>query len=453
MNLTLTCKCSKKFGVDLKQAGKEVACPHCGRIARVPSPPKAPASLPPMDLDRPRAPQVLEIDDDEVRLQDLPSPPRSVSATANTATQQELDEGVSLQPLNLPSAVSTHIAEGAPPIVVPEEEPEDAGYGLGRAQSQSGLETGEGVYSTLSVIPMDEPVPCIAFGARGECALAAQGSDVLVVNMKTKKPSKFFEEHHGVVTCVALSPTEPLALSADEDGMMYLWDAKTFKRLKRIAAHDDEVVAAALAPNNKFAASGGEDSYIYLWDLTTGKRRKLEHADWDEHEEVATYIAFSRDSKKLLAGGSGGRVCVWSVETGERIKRYAGLDLPISCLRLSDEGGKITATTHPVRDSGSNFLVVCHWDTKTGKPKDRFSIGIDSTPCCMIPDRNGTRIIIAGGGSDPWMGVWSLERGQCKHVYDDMQGAPVSLAVSPLNNRVLAALHNEQLQLFGIEPF
>jgi WD40 repeat protein len=444
MNVTLTCKCGKKFTVNLQDAGKEAACPGCGRRAKIPTPPP----LPSLELDTP-SPQLLDIDDDaEIRLQELPTPPRSTP----TAARHEIEESITLKPLDPPLRDQTQVsAMPMPPTVI--EVDDDGGYGVDKERDASGIENGTGVYGTLSTIPLDEEIPCIAYGARGNWALAGQGSDVLVINMKTKKPTKFFEEHDGVVTSVALSATEPLALSADEDGILYVWDAVTFKRKKKIVAHDYAICAAALAPNGKFAASGGEDSYIHLWDLATGKRRDLEHNDWDQWEEVATYVAFSRDSKKLLAGGSGGRVCVWSVETGERIKRYAGLDLPISCLRLSDEGGKLTAATHPVRDGGTNYLVVCHWDTKTGKPKDHFNIAIDSTPCCMVPDRNGSRIFIAGGGAEPWMGVWSLERGQCKHVYDDLAGSPISLAVSPLNNRVIAALHNEQIQLFGIEPF
>jgi hypothetical protein len=113
----------------------------------------------------------------------------------------------------------------------------------------------------------------------------------------------------------------------------------------------------------------------------------------------------------------------------------------------------VTATTHPVPEGNSNYLVICHWDTKTGDPGDRFNVLVDSTPCVIAPDRGGSRVIIAGGGSYPWMGVWSLESGRLLHSYKDLRGFPISLAVSPLNNRVIAALHNQQIQLFGLEPF
>jgi hypothetical protein len=449
MNLTLTCKCGKKFQVKAQDAGKETACPGCGKRSKIPTLKRAP--LPSLELDPPRVQTTLEVEE-EVRLQELTPPPRTVEPAK--ATVQEIEEGITLQPLSVPTLIKS--VEAAPMVLPVEDEEDDGsgGYGVDlKAPAAGGLETGEGAYCTLSTIAMDEHVPCIAYGVRGEWALAGQGDDALLVNMNTKKAGKFFEDHEAEVTSVALSASEPLALSADADGVMYLWDVRTQKRRKKFNAHDGAVLAVALSPDGKFAASGGEDSLIHLWDLTTGKRRDLEYADWDEWEEVATFVGFSRDSKQLLAGGDHGRACLWSVATGDRIKRYSGLELPISTLRLSDEGGTLTAATHAVRAGGTNYLVVCHWDTKTGKPQDQFNIAVDSTPCCIIPDRGGKRIIISGGGTDPWMGVWSLERGQCRHIYDDLRGSPISLAVSPLNNRIIAAMHNERLQLFGLEPF
>ena len=423
MKLIVTCKCGQKFRVTLEGAELDVACPGCGKRSKVRAPKQKPAPVAPPPAEDEIKLQPLErpapaMADDEVKLQDLPP---------NRFGEDEVFEK-------------------------PDEEEEDSGgYGLDAEDGRVGLDVGSGMYGTVGVINVDEQAHSIAYGCKGDWALASQGETVLILNMKTKKKIAHFEEHEAEVTSVALSITEPLALSGDDDGELRFWELASLKRRKKIQAHEGAVNAVALSNDRKHAASGGDDGCIHLWELETGKKRELEYADWTEWEEEVTFVTFSRDGSKLLAGGSGGRVSLWDVASRKRIKRYPGLELPISCLRLSDEGGRITATTHPISHRGDSYLIICHWDTKTGKPINQINLAVDSSPCCIAPDRGGVRIILGGGG--PWLGVWELERGYCKHLYDELRGNPVSLAVSPLNNRVLAALDNSKLQLFSLEPF
>ena len=442
MNLIVTCRCGHKFRVALLEQSTSVPCPECGKMLRVKQPATArPAPPPPEDDDLVSPDEDLDElvspdgeGDDEVKLQDLP---------AGVAPQGEI-----LADLNAP-ATQAHA-----PRAIPDDEDEGGSYGLDADDGLTHLDTGTGVYGTFAVFDLPDRADCIAYGCGGDWALAGQGDDVLILNMKKKKKAGFYEDHAAEVTAVALSASEPLALSGDDDGELRLWDVVTGKRLKKITAHEDCINSVALSPNGAFAVSGSDDGRTRLWNLTTGKRRKLEYSDWlDDHDETVTFVTFSRDGAKILAGGSEGRIAMWDVETGDRIKKYPGLELPISCVRLSDEGGKVTATTRPIQSGGLNYLVIHHWNSKSGKPIDRFNLAVESASACISPDRGGQRVILGGGGDIPWLGVWSLERGQCRHIYDRVEGAPICLAVSPTNNRVMAALHNYRLQLFGLEPF
>ena len=419
MSMTLTCKCGMKFSVDLEQVGKEVLCPTCGRKAKVPEPKSRPV---------PAAPPPVE-EEEEIKLQDLEYP----------------------EPKPTEEVRSQEIAHPLAQEVI--EDNDGVGYGLDDKDGLSNLDVGTGMYGTIAVVNLDELAPCIAYGSKGDWALAGQGSDVLILNVKSKKKAAFFEEHDAPITAVAMSATEPLALSGDEDGELRYWSLASRKSKKKIRAHKDAINAVALSPDGQWAVTGGEDGCIRLWNLTTGKRRDLEHADWgDEWDEMITYVSFSRDGSKILAGGDDGHVSVWDAESGIRLRRFPCLDMPISCVRLSDEGGRVTATTEPVAERDRSFLIICHWETKTGKPIKQFNLAVESIPCCIAPDRGGTRVIIAGGGSEPWMGVFSLESGRCLHAYEELRGTPLSLAVAPLNNRLLATLENDRLQLFGLEP-
>jgi WD40 repeat protein len=307
------------------------------------------------------------------------------------------------------------------------------------------------MYGTVAIIKLDGVAHQIAFGAAGNFALAEQRDEILIVDMKRHKAIEAYNGHEADVTAVALSATEPLALSGDDDGELQLWEVATLKRRKKLRAHKDTINAVALSPNGKLALTGGVDGRIRLWDLATGERISLEHADWADYEEEITYVAFSRDGDKFVAGGSGGRTSLWETETGDRIKRFPGLELPISCVRVSDEGGQILATTQPIEHRGTSYLIIAHWDAKTGKPINQFNIAVETVPCCIAPDRGGKRVVIGGGQGDPWMGIWSLQDGRCLYAFDHFRGTPLSLAVSPHNNRLLAALDSARLQVFGLE--
>lgn len=402
MNLILTCNCGHKFRVTLERDGQEVACPGCGIVKKI----KAPVTP------APAAPRP-EPEEDEVKLKDLHT---------------------------------------APPMVKEAfEENDGSSFALDENDGRADLHTGPGMYGTVAIIKLDGVAHQIAFGTGGKFALAEQREEILIVDMQRHRAIEAYTGHEAEVTAVALSATEPLALSGDDDGELQLWEVATLKRLKKLRAHKDTINAVALSPDGKYALTGGTDGKVRLWNLSSGERVSLEHADWADYDQEISYVAFSRDGAKFVAGGSGGRTSLWETETGDRIKRFPGLELPISCVRVSDEGGQILATTQPIEHRGMSYLIIAHWDAKTGKPINQFNIAVESVPCSIAPDRGGKRVIISGCSDAPWMGIWSLQDGRCLYAFEHFRGTPLSLAVSPHNNRLLAALDTARLQVFGLE--
>jgi len=110
----------------------------------------------------------------------------------------------------------------------------------------------------------------------------------------------------------------------------------------------------------------------------------------------------------------------------------------------------VTATTHPIQGGAASYFVLSHWDRKTAEPMTRFNVAVASVPCCVTPDRNGKRVIVAGARVMPWMAVFSLESGRCLYEYQKLRGTPLCLAVAPRNNRLLASL-GDRLQVFTME--
>ncbi len=423
MNAVITCKCGTRFTIALAQAGTQVTCTGCGKRAIAPMPkseslhPSAASKIPQMEIG-------------EAETQAPPASPL---------------------PASMPPPIPERIDEVEEIVDDVDLIDDSDGYGLDANDGLAHLhEAGVGMWGTVAVIRLDVLAPCIAYGCKGAWALAGQESDVQLVNMKDHKRGKVFEKHDADVTAVALAASDSLAASGDADGEVLIWDAVTRKVQATFEAHSGEVHSVAITFDGKRAASGGEDGLIRLWDLSTGKRVKLEFGDWSDDDEQATYVAFSRDGTKLLAGGDEGRVCIWDALTGKRIKKYSRLELPISCVRLSDEGGYITATTFPVRHDGGSFLLLNRRETGTGDDVNEIPLSVNSIPCCVAPDQIGKRVLIGGGGEFPWLCAFQLDNGRLLHVYDALRGAPICLAVAPHNNRVIASLNTGRLQVFGM---
>ena len=283
MNLILTCKCGHKFRVTLERDGQDVVCPGCGRVKKVAAPlPIVPARL-----------------EEEVKL-------------------QEIDVG-------------------PPEVPKPFEEDDGSIFGIDENDGRANLFSGPGMYGTIASIRLDERAHFIAYGVNGEFALAEQRKDILIIDMKRHKVIGSYEEHDAEVTSVALSATEPLALSGDDDGELRLWDVATCKRRKKVRAHKDTINSVALSPDGRYAVTGGVDGTVRLWDLATGARKDVEHGDWAEYDQDISYVAFSRDGARF-AGGSGGRVSLWETATGDRIKPSPAW--VASLLRASATGAK-----------------------------------------------------------------------------------------------------------------
>jgi len=89
------------------------------------------------------------------------------------------------------------------------------------------------------------------------------------------------EGHESTVSAVCASLDGTRLLSADQGGVVKLWDRATGECLLTIQAHAQHVSSIRLTSDGRFAASGSYDKTVKLWNLSDGSCMKtLEHADW-----------------------------------------------------------------------------------------------------------------------------------------------------------------------------
>lgn len=104
------------------------------------------------------------------------------------------------------------------------------------------------------------------------------------------------------------------------------------------------VLAVTFSPDGRWLASGplNADSCIRVWDVSTGQLRQRlspEDGKW----EVASALAFTPDSKRLISGYRNGQLGVWELATGKRVLLTKRHEREIHTIAFSPDG-KLLAT-------------------------------------------------------------------------------------------------------------
>jgi len=145
--------------------------------------------------------------------------------------------------------------------------------------------------------------------------------DVLVNVRSGSGSANVLRGHNGAV--LALAWEDAALVSAGVDRKLLFWDVREGKIL-----HTGQsaflVRVLAMSPDSKTVAAAGEDKSIQLWNADTGKPGpKLE-----DHEDWVTSLAYSTDGKFLASGDWTGKVALWEMPEGKKIRNLPAPPMP-----------------------------------------------------------------------------------------------------------------------------
>jgi RNA polymerase sigma factor (sigma-70 family) len=200
----------------------------------------------------------------------------------------------------------------------------------------------------------------------------------------------------GKQRCRIAASAGTMALTLSANGKSLAWDdppeggivisdlatGKELRRLRGDARTEDPVMALAFSPDGKSLAVSRLSHSVDLWDLTSGRRisvaGKVSNAQFEEQSlnwlnaMVRPALAFSPDSKKLVASLGGPTIRQFRVDTGEEIAGPgSGPQAPVSTLALSPDGKSLRAysTGDQVRS----------WDWSKGKATGQRGVPASAT--------------------------------------------------------------------------
>ena len=120
------------------------------------------------------------------------------------------------------------------------------------------------------------------------------------------------------VTAVVFSPNGKLLASADDNGMVRIWQIATGRDIANFSGDGSSLTTVAFSPDGKILASGDDGGDIELWNLAS--RRRVGNII-QAPGLLTNQLAFSPDGNLLASADGDGSVQLWNPATGRIIGR------------------------------------------------------------------------------------------------------------------------------------
>ena len=251
------------------------------------------------------------------------------------------------------------------------------------------------------------------------------------------------------VSSVAFSPDgKRLAASGGNPYMAYhadpknhgiaVWDADTGRLVHSLTGFTQIPGRIAYSPNGLLLASCSRDCTIRIWWAKTGRLFRV----LTGQTGFVPDVAWSPDSRCIAGAGLAGRVVVWDVQTGKVVRSLHEGDGDVHRVAWSPNG-------HYLASCGNSLRV---WDARSGAEVQRLNVGGGSAAFSpdsrtlavavgsivqlhgvpdgrVLPTLSGHAgrvaavafspdgLLLATGGSDSTVRVWSAETGREMSVW------------------------------------
>ncbi|MBW0009332.1 MAG: hypothetical protein JO063_04290, partial [Pseudonocardiales bacterium] len=212
----------------------------------------------------------------------------------------------------------------------------------------------------LRTIRQNKSVVDVAFDPDGRIlATAGTGGTSLWDVDSGKLPDRLAS---GICHAVAFSPHSGILASANDLGVVTLWELSTGSALCRITGHNSVVASVAFDGEGGMLATGGDvDGTVGLWAIPSGQHLRA----FDGHAERAISIAFHPGGGTLASASFDRTIIVWDLTTGGTVSILEGHTDAVWDLSFSGDGRLLA--------SNSADGTVRLWDSESGRCRAALS--------------------------------------------------------------------------------
>lgn len=238
--------------------------------------------------------------------------------------------------------------------------------------------------------------------------------------------------HRAAVRAVALRRDGELAATGSEDRTVRLWSTADGLEVHRLDGHTGWVSAVAFDPRGDRLASGSHDRSAIVWDASSGERlAKVKETD------AVLSLAWTADGGRLALGLQSRKVRIWEPHDAAD-RTFWELCGPVLAVSFSPDSQWLAAAVSAesgvyVRDPSGATLI---WAGHT-----RSVRAVAFSP---------TAPMLASGGADGVVRLWSVPDGLCRQAFDGHGKAVAALAWSRTGDWLMVARKEQMVDVFDV---
>jgi WD40 repeat protein len=202
-------------------------------------------------------------------------------------------------------------------------------------------------------------------------AVAGLNKIVHLLDARTGKDIRKFSDAKQAIEGISFSSDGTELVAWSQDHILHRWNVSTGKHESRSCdGLRDALWAVAFSPDGRFVVFGGQKRYLPVVNLASGKEVRQIAAVSDSPEGTVFSVVFSGDGRTLAwAGPRDGIIRLVEAATGQERARFAGHEGSISTLAFTKDGKRLI--------SGGSDTTALVWDTDSLARPQRPPTGQD----------------------------------------------------------------------------
>ncbi|XP_044482412.1 topless-related protein 3-like isoform X6 [Mangifera indica] len=201
----------------------------------------------------------------------------------------------------------------------------------------------------VTVVNLEEAVPCIALSKNDSYVMSATGGKVSLFNMMTFKVMTTFMLPPPASTFLAFHPQDNniIAIGMD-DSTIHIYNVRVDEVKSKLKGHQKRITGLAFSTNLNILVSSGADAQLCVWSIDTWEKRKsiAIQIPSGKAPNGDTRVHFHTDQIRILVVHET-QLAIYDASKMERIRQWVPQDMlsaPISCATYSCHSQLVFAT-------------------------------------------------------------------------------------------------------------